>query len=120
MRYYKNIITGFVTGLLVPLFYSSGVCAAPSAADLEAACQQSLNEGFHGNEGMLCTWYVTPCDCDYGKKQEIPRVCLPGTVSVETLANEVMAGLQQQPELKTEDAGFAAALILSRIYPCHD
>jgi len=120
MCYYKNIITGFVTCLLVPLFYSSRVCAAPSGADLESACQQSLNNGFHGNEGMLCTWYVTPCDCDYGKKQEIPHVCLPATVTVETLAREVIAGLQQQPGLKTKDAGFAAALILSHIYPCHD
>ena len=120
MRYYKNIITGFVTYLLFSLFYSSGVYAAPSGADLEAACQQSLDEGFHGHEGMLCTWYVTPCDCDYGKEQEAPRVCLPETVTVETLAGEVIAGLQEQPGLKTGDAGFAAALILSRIYPCHD
>lgn len=120
MRYYKNIITGLITGFLFPLFYSSGVYAAPSGADLESACQQSLNDGFHGNEGMLCTWYVTPCDCDYGKKQDLPRVCLPQTVSVETLASEVVAGLQAQPGLKTRDAGFAAARILSRIYPCHD
>jgi hypothetical protein len=120
MRYYKNIITGFVINLLIPVFYSSGVCAAPSGADLETACQQSLDAGFHGNEGMLCTWYVTPCDCDYGKEQKIPRVCLPETVTVETLAYEVIAGLQEQPELKTKDAELAVALILSRIYPCRD
>lgn len=120
MRYFKNLITWFTVGLLALLFYNSEVYAAPSGADLESACQQSLDYGFHGNEGMLCTWYVTPCDCDYGKKQEYPRVCLPETVTVETLASEVVAGLQEQPGLKTEAAGPAAALILSRIYPCHD
>jgi len=120
MYYQKNIITGFVFSLLILVFYSSGVCAAPSGADLETACQQSLDNGFHGNEGMLCTWYVTPCDCDYDKVQEFPRVCLPGTVTVEILAGEVIAGLRGQPELKTKYAGLAAALILSRIYPCHD
>ena len=120
MRCYKNIITLFTAGLLASLFYSSKVCAAPSGADLESACQQSLEYGFHGNEGMLCTWYVTPCDCDYGMKQEFPRVCLPETVPVETLAGLVVNGLKKQPELKTEDAGFAAAEILSRTYPCSE
>jgi len=120
MRYYKNIISGFVTVLLVPVFYSSGTRAAPSGADLQTACQQSLEGGFHGNAGMLCTWYVTPCDCDYGREQEIPRVCLPATVTVESLAGEVLAGLRAQPALRTEDAGVAAAIILSHIYPCSD
>lgn len=120
MRHYTKIIAGLILCLLVTVFYSSSSFAAPSGADLETACRHSLDRGFQGNEGMMCTWYVTPCDCDYGKKHETTRVCLPETVSVETLAALVVSGLQERPELKTKDAGFAAAEILSHIYPCND
>ena len=112
MRINKNSITGFITGLLVAVFYSSGAGAAPSGADLEIACRQSLDKGFQGDMGMVCSWYVTPCDCDYGKKGEIPRVCLPEAVTIEKLAGQVLTGLQNHPELKTRDAGFAASSIL--------
>ena len=120
MHHYTKTATGFISCLLAIVFYSGGTLAAPSGADLETACRHSLDRGFQGNEGMMCTWYVTPCDCDYGKKHETTRVCLPEAVSVETLAGLVVSGLQEQPELKSKDAGYAAAEILSHIYPCSD
>lgn len=120
MRRYTKTITGFILCLFATVFYSSWTFAAPSGADLETACRHSLDRGFQGNDGMMCTWYVTPCDCDYGKKHETARVCLPETVPVETLAGLVVSGLHERPELKSKDAGYAAAEILSHIYPCSD
>ena len=92
--------------------------AAPAAADLLQACEQSLHDGFQGMEGDLCTWYVTPCDCNYGTASDLPRVCLPDSVPVETLARKVIAGLREDPELQYQPADYAAAIILSRDYPC--
>lgn len=91
--------------------------AAPAGADLLTACSYSLQHDFQGVEGKLCQWYVTPCDCDYGK-QSPPPVCLPPEVAVETLAQKVIDGLQSDPALRTEEAGMAAAIILAEHYPC--
>jgi hypothetical protein len=96
------------------------LAAAPAAGDLLKACEHSLKNGFAGIEGDMCTWYVTPCDCDYGKGNDMPRVCLPDRIAVETLARIVVAGLKDQPGFHAEDADFAAARILSRVYPCNE
>ena len=115
----KTLLTLACFGL-VYMFYINPLSAAPTAVDLLYACEHSLENGFQGIEGEVCTWYVTPCDCDYGKANEIPRVCLPESVPVETLARIVVSGLKEQPELRMNDANYAAALILSRIYPCKE
>ena len=104
---------------LVQLVLNNPVMASPAAADLLQACELSLNNGFEGIEGDMCTWYVTPCDCDYGKVNDMPKVCLPESVPVETLARAVVAGLRKRTELHAENADFAAAAILSRVYPCN-
>ncbi len=90
--------------------------AAPSGSDLLEACTQSMRDGFDSMKGKLCTWYVTPCDCNIDKT--IPMVCLPESVSTETLAGIVISGLQQRPELQQLDATRAAAEILSARYSC--
>ena len=94
--------------------------AAPGGADLLRACNQALAGGFNGMQGRMCTWYVTPCDCEAARKPGAPRVCLPEAVATESLARAVVAGLVAQPELQLKDADVAAAMILSRFYPCPD
>jgi hypothetical protein len=47
-------------------------------------------------------------------------VCLPEAVATESLAREVVTGLAAKPELQSQDADAAAAMILSRIYPCSE
>ncbi len=69
---------------------------------------------------MACTWYVTPCDCDFRDDADVPRVCLPHEPDVESLAQEVIAGLAAQPGLQEKSAIFATGAILSRHYPCID
>ena len=82
------------------------------------ACRQALANGFTGVAGPMCTWHVTSCDCETGRKPEAPRVCLPETVAMESLAREVTAGLMAQPALQSQDADVAATMILSRICRC--
>ena len=96
----------------------SSALATPTGAELLQACRQAITSGFAGVAGQMCAWYVTPCDCGTGKKPEAPRVCLPETVATESLAREVTTGLMAQPELQSQDADVAAAMILFRIYPC--
>jgi len=115
-----RIITTLVTSALLALPVKP-VAAAPSGADLIAACEQALANDFQGMNGQMCTWYVTPCDCTYGQEStRMPRVCLPFSVAVEDLAREVITTLQAEPALQSEEAGLAAALILARTYPCQD
>lgn len=104
--------------LVLSFLWVYSLRAAPAANDLLRACESSLKNGFHGVEGELCYWYVTPCDCDYRKSPELPRVCLPKSIPTETLARTVIEGLKEQPELQSKEADYAAAVILSRIYPC--
>ena len=99
------------------LSLSANVLAAPTGADLLGACEDSLMNGFQGTTGMMCVWYVTPCDC-HGKDAAIPRVCLPDGKSPESLAREVIDGLKSQPELQSESAEISASKILAPKYPC--
>ena len=100
------------------LFLSFNVYSSPSGNDLLIACETSLEEGFQGTTGMMCVWYVTPCDCHYGKETRIPRVCLPEDYETEYLAKEVIDGLKAKPKLLDETAEMAAAEILAKKYPC--
>jgi|APGre2960657468_1045069.scaffolds.fasta_scaffold66585_1 Rap1a immunity proteins len=102
--------------LAATLLIQNVVIAAPSGSDLLEACTQSMRDGFDSMKGKLCTWYVTPCDCNIDKT--IPMVCLPESVSTETLAGLVISGLQQRPDLQLLDATRAAAEILSARYSC--
>ncbi|MFT5394878.1 MAG: hypothetical protein ACI85N_000057 [Gammaproteobacteria bacterium] len=97
---------------------SADILAAPSAKDLLKACENSLANGFHGSTGMMCSWYVTPCDCHHGRDLSIPRVCLTGNESEELLAKIVVDGLKAEPALQLESAEMAAGIILSPNYPC--
>jgi len=105
-------------GIGLLLMICTEVTASPSANDLLKACQESLANGFHGATGMMCSWYVTPCDCHHGKDLIIPRVCLSGNESEESLARIVVDGLQAETTLQSKSAEMAAAIILSPLYSC--
>jgi len=100
------------------LFTSTSAFAVPNGKDLLTACEHSLDKGFSGAEGMMCTWYVTPCDCFHGADSEIPRVCLPPSPDVTVLAREITEGLAATPELLNKTADVAAGTILKKNYPC--
>lgn len=97
--------------------FMSDVAAAPDGAALVAACNHALSHGFRGPEAGMCTWYVTPCDCQHGDKS-LPRVCLPHDADEEELAKLVTTALQQRPDLLHKPADFAADTVLVETYPC--
>lgn len=105
--------------IILFLVLSGDVLAAPSGADLLRACEDSLVNGFQSTKGMVCIWYVTPCDCNFGDKKTIPRVCLPKNANHEDLARVVVKSLKENKELQTRTAAMAAGTILSPIYPCN-
>lgn len=90
--------------------------AAPTGAELLAACESALNSNFRGLRGKMCTWYVTPCDCD--TTPGLPRVCLTEPIEPQKLARTVTEVLKAIPEFQTRGAEEAVALILSEVYPC--
>ncbi len=100
------------------LNFNLQLMASPTGADVITACEESLASDFQGMMGMMCTWYVTPCDCTTGKDPEIQRVCLPEDKEVEDLAREVIEGLKSKPELQSKPAEVASSIILSASYPC--
>ena len=104
--------------LFLMLGLSLQVTASPTGKDIITACEESLGSDFQGVMGMMCTWYVTPCDCTTGKDSEIQRVCLPDDREVEGLAEEVIDGLKSKPELQSKTAEVASSIILSEKYPC--
>ena len=99
--------------------FNSQLMASPTGADVIAACEQSLANGFQGIRGMMCVWYVTPCDCTYGKEAVVPRVCLPAAKETEALAREVIEGLKLRPELQSLSAELSANSVLADKYPCN-
>ncbi len=101
------------------LLLSTEVLSTPTGADLLDACEDSLANDFQGTTGMMCVWYVTPCDCHHGKDSAIPRVCLPDGKAAEVLAREVVDGLNSQPELQAKSAEISAGVILVPKYPCN-
>jgi hypothetical protein len=116
----KNSGTNNLFFGLVLLFTSTSLFATPNGNDLLAACEHALDKGFSGAEGMMCTWYVTPCDCFHSEDSEIPRVCLPVPPDVHALAREVTDGLATSPELLDKTADVAAGTILIKKYPCEE
>ena len=109
-----------LTRLLAITYVAIGfnVYAKPSGAELLAACEGALAMNFRGLHGKMCTWYVTPCDCDTRTATDLPRVCLPEPIVVRRLAVEVTEVLKAIPKFQEIDAERAATLILSSIYPC--
>ncbi len=101
------------------LLFSAEALSASTGADLLGACEDSLANGFQGATGMMCVWYVTPCDCHHGKDSAVPRVCLPDGRAAEVLAREVIDGLKSQPELQAKPAEISAGTILAAKYPCN-
>jgi len=105
-------------GFLLLFSLNIQVMASPTGADVLTTCEESLASGFQGITGMMCVWYVTPCDCHIGKDPAIPRVCLPDGMETETLAREVIEGLKSRPELQSETAELASNSVLTIKYPC--
>jgi len=104
---------------LVTLLLSAQAWASPGGDDLLAACSHALRNDFAGVEGVMCTYYVTPCDCAAVREAGVPRVCLPDDAPVEVLARKVVDGLNTRPDLQLRTAAAAAGEILSVDYPCH-
>ena len=104
--------------ILLLFIFSVKAFAAPSGSDLLTACETALEKGFQGANGMMCEWYVTPCDCHSGKDSEVPRVCLPDGLETEYLAKEVISGLKSNTELQNKTAEISAGEILVKKYPC--
>jgi hypothetical protein len=105
-------------GLFLLLSINIQAIASPTGADVLTTCEESLASGFQGITGMMCVWYVTPCDCHIGKDPSIPRVCLPDGMETEVLAREVIEGLKSRPELQSETAELASNSVLTIKYPC--
>jgi hypothetical protein len=105
-------------GFFLILSVNIQVIASPTGADLLAACEESLANGFEGTIGMMCVWYVSPCDCNYGKDPAMPRVCLPEGKETESLAREVIDDLTLRPELQSEPAELSSSIVLAEKYLC--
>jgi len=105
---------------IILILFIPQVQAAVDGRDLLRACEASINSGTGGIKGQMCEYYVTPCACELGESDSIPRVCPPDGMAVKDLAKMVIDGLKKSPALLRERAGTAAALILARIYPCKE
>lgn len=91
--------------------------AAPSSDDIVTMCERALSKGFRGRTAQMCTWYVTPCDCD-AEQNYAPRVCVPEDIASKTLAEQVVTLLKGLPEFRQEDGAQAVAQVLAVRYPC--
>ena len=79
---------------LILLFMSTYLCSQHRMARIYWRPAIMLwTKGFPDAEGMMCTWYVTPCDCFQNADSEVPRVCLPLSPDIAVLAREVINGL---------------------------
>lgn len=119
MNLFLRLMAVCVSALLL-LDVSAATPDAPTGADLLSACQHAQRSDYQGEKGMLCIWYVTPCDCQSLKDTALPRVCLPADISHETTAAQVVSALKNQVELQSLSAAQAAARILAASYPCSD
>lgn len=102
--------------LVVALLAAPVANAAPTGGELLEVCEAALKSNFRGVRGKMCTWYVTPCDCD--TTPGLPRVCLTEPIDPPKLAVTVTQVLQAIPEFQLKSAEEAVALILSEVYPC--
>ncbi len=105
-----------VGSFLVALLAAPSAGAAPTGAELLDVCETALKSNFRGLRGKMCTWYVTPCDCDTAPG--LPRVCLTEPILPPKLAFTVTQVLRAVPEFQLKSAEEAVALILSEVYPC--
>lgn len=96
------------------------LAAAPTGRQLLRACEHAVANGYKGLQASMCEWYVTPCNCIAAEQKPRPRVCLPEDISSKLLARKVIDGLRAEPELRQKSAAYAAAVILSRDFPCKD
>ena len=96
---------------------SAQAMAAPSSDDIVTMCERALSKGFRGRTAQMCTWYVTPCDCDAGQNN-VPRVCVPEDIASKTLAEQVVTLLKGLPEFRMDDGAKAVAQVLAVRYPC--
>lgn len=101
---------------LASLLAQAPAHAAPTGAELLEVCESALRSNFRGLRGKMCTWYVTPCDCDTAPG--LPRVCLSDPIEPPKLAITVTEVLKALPELQLKSAEEAVAVILSEVYPC--
>lgn len=106
--------------ICLTLLLNPPLAAAPTGGQLLKACELAGRNGHKGIEASMCEWYVTPCDCNSADRKQVPRVCLPEGVPGSVLARRVIDGLRADPELRKKSAAYAAAVILSRDYPCTD
>ena len=106
--------------ILVLLLLGARVQAAPTGADLLRACGESRGGDLSGIEGAMCEYYVTPCACEIGAEPAQPDFCPPQSVSTLSLAETVVAGLREAPELQRIEARVAAARVLAKKYPCNE
>ena len=98
---------------------SAQAMATPSSDDIVTMCERALSKGFRGRTAQMCTWYVTPCDCD-AEQNNAPRVCVPEDIASKTLAEQVVTLLKGLPEFRQEDGPQAVAQVLAVRYPCDD
>ena len=101
---------------LATLLAAPAAGAAPTGAELLQVCESALKSNFRGMRGKMCTWYVTPCDCDTAPG--LPRVCLTDPIEPPKLAITVTEVLKAVPEFQLKSSEEAVALILSEVYPC--
>lgn len=92
--------------------------AVPTSDELVNICEHALRTGYVGRRAQMCTWYVTPCDCDISAVGDMPRVCIPEGTPTTQLAKQVVEVLSELQEYRQADGARAAAQVLAVIYPC--
>lgn len=116
---YKTSITvSFFILLILNTHNYSNANEMPTGRILMQACEAMLNDQADQLNVMLCNWYVTPCDCHYGKPEALPKVCLPESVDSNLLAAIIVEQLEKEIDLQQLSAEEAAAKILAPIHPC--
>ena len=98
---------------------SNSTFAAPSSDDIIKMCERALGNGFRGRPAQMCTWYVTPCDCDIGRNSAL-RVCVPEETATRVIAEQVVTLLNGLPEFRQKDGEKAVRQVLAVRYPCSD
>lgn len=111
------IITPSLCIAILAAIAMSPVYAAPTGADLLAACTQAEATSYQSLEGQMCSWYVMPCDCD--NNPALTPVCAPDSVQTHTLAAMIISALAADPGLHELDAAIAANRVLAQEYPCN-
>ena len=80
-------------------------------------CERALANGYRGRPAQMCTWYVTPCDCDLAQN-ELARACVPEDIPSKKIAEQVVTLLKGLPEFRQADGAKAVSEVLAVRYPC--